>query len=64
MKIGSLVKVVGLEDDKFNPKELLGVIVSFDGGYGIEPLGYHLKDGWLEIGLRKTSAVVLRKLKW
>jgi hypothetical protein len=33
MEIGSVVKVVGLEDDKYNPKELVGVIVSFDGKY-------------------------------
>lgn len=33
MKIGSVVKVVGLENDKYNPKELEGVIVSFDGEY-------------------------------
>ena len=26
--------------------------------------GYRLKDGKLDIGLRKTSAVVLRKLRW
>ena len=40
------------------------IMVTYDGGYGTEHLGYHLKEGWLEIGLRKTSAVVLRKLKW
>lgn len=33
MKIGSKVKVVGLEDDKYNPKGLEGVIISFDGKY-------------------------------
>ena len=33
MKIGSKVKVVGLEDDKYNPKELEGVIVSLKGRY-------------------------------
>lgn len=33
MKIGSVVKVVGLEDDKYNPKELEGVIVSLNGRY-------------------------------
>lgn len=31
MKIGSKVKVVGLPDDKYNPKDLEGEIVSFDG---------------------------------
>lgn len=40
------------------------IFVSYDGGFGTEHLGYRLKDGWLDIGLRKTSAVVLRKLKW
>jgi hypothetical protein len=33
MEIGSVVKVVGLEDDKYNPKELEGVIVSLNGRY-------------------------------
>lgn len=33
MEIGSVVKVVGLEDDKYNPKELEGVIVSINGRY-------------------------------
>ena len=33
MEIGSVVKVVGLEDDKYNPKELEGVIVSLKGRY-------------------------------
>lgn len=33
MEIGSVVKVVRLEDDKYNPKELEGVIVSLKGRY-------------------------------
>jgi hypothetical protein len=33
MEIGSVVKVVGLEDDKYNSKELEGVIVSLNGRY-------------------------------
>jgi hypothetical protein len=33
MTIGSKVKVVGLADDKYNPRELEGVIISFDGKY-------------------------------
>lgn len=33
MEIGSVVKVVRLEDDKYNPKELEGVIVSLNGRY-------------------------------
>ena len=40
------------------------ILVTYDGGFGDQHLGYGLKEGWLEIGLRKTSAVVLRKLKW
>ncbi|MDO5402047.1 MAG: glycoside hydrolase family 13 protein [Eubacteriales bacterium] len=40
------------------------ILVTYDGGFGKQHLGYRLKEGWLEIGLRKTSAVVLRKLKW
>lgn len=33
MEIGSVVKVVGLENDKYNPKELEGVVVSLKGKY-------------------------------
>lgn len=33
MTIGSKVKVVGLADDKYNPRELEGVIISFKGKY-------------------------------
>lgn len=40
------------------------IMVTFDGGYTIDRQGYRLKDGKLDIGLRKTSAVVLRKLRW
>ena len=40
------------------------IMVTFDGGYTIDRQGYRLKDGMLDIGLRKTSAVVLRKLRW
>jgi hypothetical protein len=31
MKIGQKVRVVGLPDDKYNPKDLDGMIVSLDG---------------------------------
>lgn len=31
MRIGQKVKVVGLPDDKYNPKDLEGTIVSMDG---------------------------------
>ncbi len=40
------------------------LLVTFDGGFGTERHGYTLPDGWLDIGMRKTSAVVLHKLKW
>ncbi|MGN0317167.1 MAG: glycoside hydrolase family 13 protein [Lachnospira sp.] len=40
------------------------IMVTYEGGFSTERLGYHLRDGWLEIGIRKTSAVVLRKKKW
>ena len=40
------------------------LIVTFDGGFSTDRLGYHLQNGWLDIGLRKTSAVVLHKMKW
>lgn len=40
------------------------IMVTFDGGFSTERLGYRLQEGWLEIGLRQSSAVVLRKFKW
>lgn len=40
------------------------LIATYDGGFSTERLGYHLINGWLDIGLRKTSAVVLHLLKW
>lgn len=40
------------------------LIVTYEGGYSVEKLGYHLRNGWLDIGLRKTSAVVLHLMKW
>nr|WP_027436948.1 glycoside hydrolase family 13 protein [Lachnospira multipara] len=40
------------------------IMVTFENGYSIDKLGYHLKNGWLDIGIRKTSAVVLRRLRW
>jgi len=33
MRKGQKVKVVGLPDDKYNPKDLVGEIVSLDGKY-------------------------------
>lgn len=33
MRIGSKVKVVKLEDSKYNPKELEGTVVSLEGKY-------------------------------
>lgn len=38
------------------------IFVSYEGGHSTERLGYSLPNGFLEIGLRKTSAVVLRKI--
>ncbi|MFQ7574808.1 MAG: glycoside hydrolase family 13 protein [Lachnospira sp.] len=38
------------------------VFVTYENGYSTQPLGYTLTDGWLDIGIRKTSAVVLKKL--
>ena len=40
------------------------LMVTFEGGYSTDRLGYHLQNGWLDIGLRKTSAVVLHKMQW
>ncbi|SEV82316.1 glycoside hydrolase family 13 protein [[Clostridium] fimetarium] len=39
------------------------IFLSYDGGYSTEKLGYSIPNGYLEIGLRKTSAVILKKIK-
>ncbi len=51
---------IGLTDKD----DLEQVLVTYEGGYGTERLGYSLPGGFLDIGIRKTSAVVLRKMKW
>lgn len=40
------------------------IIVTYEEGFSTDRQGYRLIDGFLDIGLRKTSAVVLRKLRW
>ena len=44
--------------------EMEQIFVTFDGGFGEEQLWYTVNGGWLDIGLRKTSAVVLKRVKW
>ena len=39
------------------------IFVTYENGYSMQRLGYTIAEGWLDIGLRKKSAVVLRKLK-
>jgi len=38
------------------------IFLSYDGGYSTEKLGYSISNGYLEIGLQKTSAVILKKI--
>lgn len=39
------------------------IFVTYDGGYSTEKLGYRIPEGMLDIGIRKTSAVILRKME-
>jgi len=39
------------------------IFLSYDGGYSTEKVGYSVPDGYLEIELGKTSAVILKKKK-
>lgn len=39
------------------------IMVTYDNAFSEERLGYTNKDGWVEIGMRKTSALVLKKIK-
>ncbi len=38
------------------------VLVSYDKGYSTDGLGYTVKEGWLDIGMRAYSAMVLKKI--
>ena len=58
------VKIRAWEIGLTDKDDVEQVMVTFDGGFSTERLGYSLPGGCLEIGMRKTSAVVLRKLKW
>ena len=40
------------------------IFMTFDGGYSTEKLGYSVPGGHLDLGVRKTSAVVLRKIQY
>ena len=40
------------------------IMVTYENGFSTDRLGYSLPNGCLDIGLRKTSAVVLTKIKW
>jgi alpha-glucosidase len=44
--------------------EMEQILSSYENGYSTQSLLYSVKDGLLNIGLRKTSAVVLRRIKW
>ena len=58
------VKIQAWETGLTDKDDVEQVMVTYDGGFSTERLGYSLPGGCLEIGLRKTSAVVLRKMKW
>lgn len=51
---------LGLKSDD----DLEQIFVSYKTGYSTERLGYSLYNGFLDIGLREKSAVVLRKMRW
>jgi alpha-glucosidase len=42
--------------------ELEQIFVTFEGGFGREQLWYSVNAGYLDIGLRRTSAIVLKKV--
>lgn len=75
LKDDAIIVVINNSDDERRVKvpvwetgltaedDLEQIMVTYDGNYSTEHLGYSLPDGWLDLGIRKTSAVVLRKLK-
>ena len=60
-KVDSLLQYVGMDKVQLEGEQIM---VTFEGGYSTDRQGYRLKDGILNIGLRKTSATVLRRLRW
>ena len=37
------------------------IFVTYDGGYSTQRLYYSVNDGWISLGMRRQSALVLRK---
>lgn len=56
MKIGSKVKVVGVPDDRYNPKDIEGKIISFDGKY--DPILVEWENGLRNSYVEKNLIVI------
>ena len=56
------VRVPVWELGVYHNEDMEQIFVSYDNGYSIDRLGYTVKEGWLDIGLRANSAVVLKKI--
>ncbi len=56
------VRVPVWEIGVFHNEDMEQLLVSYDNGYSTDGLGYTVNDGWLDIGLRANSAVVLKKI--
>ena len=37
------------------------IFVTYDGGYSTQRLYYSVNDGWISLGMRRHSSLVLRK---
>ena len=40
------------------------VFVTYENGYDNSKLGYSVREGWLDVGMRNKSAMVLRKMQF
>ncbi len=40
------------------------IFVTYENGYDNNKLGYSVKEGWLDVGMRNKSAMVLRKMQF
>lgn len=56
------VKVPAWELGMVHDEDIEQIMVTYDNSFSTERLGYTLCGGWLDIGVRMNSAVVLKKL--
>lgn len=61
MRVGQRVKCVGFIDDKYNPKDLIGTIISLEGKYN--PIIVLWENGLQNSYNIKDLRIVIREIK-